>query len=110
MTTRVDAQRFLNSSNVRRCVIDLIGIRLCINSKLFSLHRNVSVKKKKRLQKMEAQLPPAVVRNLLQLSLPPEMIGIENAPETVVTNESVRTEILTTEIAIGKESENGRGT
>ena len=80
------------------------------NSKLFSLHRNVFVKKKKRLQKMEARLPPAVVRNLLQLSLPPEMIGTESAPETVVTNESVRTETPITEIAIGKENENGRGT
>ena len=68
------------------------------------------MKKKKRLQKMEAQLPPAVVRNLLQLSLPPEMTGIESAPETVVTNGNVRTETLTTEIAIGKENGNGRGT
>ena len=68
------------------------------------------MKKKKRLQKMEAQLPLAGVRNLLQLSLPPEMIGTESAPETAVTNGNVRTETLTTEIAIGKESENGRGT
>ena len=68
------------------------------------------MKKKKRFQKMEAQLPLAVVRNLLQLSLPPEMTGIESAPETVVTNESVRTEILTTETAIGKENGRGRGT
>ena len=68
------------------------------------------MKKKKRFQKMEAQLPPAVVRNLLQLSLPPEMIGTENALETAVTSGNVRTEILTTETAIGKENENGRGT
>ena len=68
------------------------------------------MKKKKRFQKMEAQLPLAVVRNLLQLSLPPEMIGTESAPETVVTNESVRTEILATETAIGKENGRGRGT
>ena len=68
------------------------------------------MKKKKRFQKMEAQLPLAVVRNLLQLSLPPEMIGTESAPETVATSGNVRTETLITEIAIGKENENGRGT
>ena len=68
------------------------------------------MKKKKRLQKTEVRLPLAVVRNLLQLSLPPEMTGIESAPETVVMNGNVRTEILTTEIAIGRENERGRGT
>ena len=68
------------------------------------------MKKKKRLQKMEARLPPAVVRNLLQLSLLLEMIGTENALETAVTSGNARTETLITEIAIGRENERGRGT